>query len=344
MEKKDNKMVAFIKRALRRYFLDAMGAMALGLFASLIIGLILSQLSQISFMAWLKPFADMVAASSPVVGATIGVACAYGLKVKPIVMFSSAVTGAIGYSYGGPVGCFCAAVAGAEIGNLIAGKTPVDIVLLPSVTIIVGGLVGRFVGPGIEKVMTALGALVNSATEMAPVPMGILVSTIMGMVLTLPISSAALSISLGLSGIAAGASVVGCCTQMVGFAVMSYKENKIGGLLSQGLGTSMLQVPNIFKNPMIWIPPTLASAILGPISTAVLKMTNNALGAGMGTSGLVGQFGAWATMGGTMPIWLFIVQIALMHFILPAALTLLIAWPMRKWKLIKENDLKLNLH
>ncbi|MGI5898545.1 MAG: PTS transporter subunit IIC [Christensenellales bacterium] len=343
MEKHESKALVFVKKAAKRYFIDAMGAMALGLFASLIIGLILSQLSQASFLSWLKPFSDVVSASSPVVGAAIGVACAHGLKVRPLVMFSSAVTGAIGYSYGGPVGCFCAAVAGAEVGNLLAGKTPVDIVLLPTVTIIVGGLVGQLVGPWVNALMTGLGTLINNATELAPVPMGILVASLMGVILTAPISSAAIAIALGLDGLAAGAAVVGCCAHMMGFAVMSYRENGFGGFLAQGLGTSMLQIPNMFKNPLILIPPTLASAILGPISSAVLKMTNIPLGAGMGTSGLVGQFGAWTAMAGTMPTWLLLVEIAAMHFVLPALLTWLISLPMRKWNLIKENDLKLNL-
>ena len=334
----------FIKKAAKRYFLDAMSAMALGLFASLIIGLIISQLSKFSFLSWLAPFGSMLAASSPVVGSAIGVACAFGLKVKPLAMLASAATGAIGYDLGGPVGAYVASVVGAELGNLIAGKTPVDIVLVPIVTIITGGLAGTFVGPGVSAMMSGLGAFINTATEMNPVPMGIIVSTVVGMVLTLPISSAALCISLGLEGIAAGAAAVGCSAQMIGFAVMSYRENKFGGLLAQGLGTSMLQVPNIFKNPLVWIPPTLASAILGPISTAVLGMVNNSMGAGMGTSGLVGQFGAWAAMSaqGMSPV-VIIIQIVVMHVILPAILTLIFSEVLRKIGWIKENDLKLDL-
>ncbi|MBQ4638809.1 MAG: PTS sugar transporter subunit IIC [Clostridia bacterium] len=334
----------FIKKAAKRYFLDAMSAMALGLFASLIIGLIISQLSKFSFLSWLAPFGSMLAASSPVVGSAIGVACAFGLKVKPLAMLASAATGAIGYDLGGPVGAYVASVVGAELGNLVAGKTPVDIVLVPIVTIITGGLAGTFVGPGVSAMMSGLGAFINTATEMNPVPMGIIVSTVVGMVLTLPISSAALCISLGLEGIAAGAAAVGCSAQMIGFAVMSYRENKFGGLLAQGLGTSMLQVPNIFKNPLVWIPPTLASAILGPISTAVLGMVNNSMGAGMGTSGLVGQFGAWAAMSaqGMSPV-VIIIQIVVMHVILPAILTLIFSEILRKIGWIKENDLKLDL-
>ncbi|MDL2235186.1 PTS sugar transporter subunit IIC [Christensenellaceae bacterium OttesenSCG-928-L17] len=345
-----NSREGFVKRAFRRYFIDAMSAMALGLFSSLIIGLILSQLSQIPLFQnvtvirrLFEAIAPVVAASSPVVGAAIGVAIAYGLHVKPLVIFSSAVTGAIGYSLGGPVGAYIAAVVGAEIGNLVAGKTPVDIVLVPIVTILTGGLIGAFVGPPINSVMTGLGNFINTATYMHPIPMGIVISVVMGLALTAPISSAAISISLGLSGIAAGAACVGCATQMVGFAVASYRENKVGGLISQGIGTSMLQFGNIMRRPVIWLPPTIASAILGPISTAVLGMTNNAMGAGMGTSGLVGQFGAWEAMQSTFsPGWI-VAMILLMHFLLPALLTWGISEFFRKRGWIKFGDMQLTL-
>jgi uncharacterized membrane protein len=343
MSKSDTKKGGVLKSAFRRYFIDAMSAMALGLFSSLIIGLILSQLARISFLNWLQPFADMVAASSPVVGAAIGVAIAYGLKVKPLAVFSSAVTGAIGYLLGGPVGAYCAAVVGAELGNLVAGRTPVDIVLVPVVTIAAGGLVGAFVGPPINTVMTALGAFINEATTMHPVPMGVIISTVMGLALTAPISSAAISISLGLDGIAAGAACVGCATQMVGFAVASYRENRMGGLISQGLGTSMLQFGNIMRRPAIWLPPTIVSAVLGPVSTAVLGMTNNSMGAGMGTSGLVGQFGAWAAMSAARGPVATLVLVALMHFILPAVLTLALSEFFRKRGWIRPGDMQLEL-
>jgi len=186
--------------------------------------------------------------------------------------------------------------------------------------------------------MTALGQMINYATELQPVPMGILVSTLMGMILTLPISSAALAISLKLDGLAAGSATVGCCAQMIGFAVASYRENKLGGLIAQGLGTSMLQVPNIVKNPLIWIPPTVASAVLGPVASAVLKMKNNAVGAGMGTSGLVGQFATIETMGTSV-----LPQILVLHFLAPAAITLLVSEYMRKKGWIKFGDMKLEV-
>ena len=220
---------AFLKKAFQRYFIDAMGAMALGLFSSLIIGLILSQLSKFSFLGFLEPYAAMVSASSPVVGAAIGVAIAQGLKSKPLVLFSCAVSGAYGYAVGGPVGAYIGAVFGAEIGGLVAGKTKVDIIVSPITTIVSGCAVAQLVGPGIQAMMNGLGAVINSATQLTPFPMGILVSVIVGMVLTAPISSAALCIMLDLNGLAAGAAVVGCCCQMVGFAVASFRENGWGG-------------------------------------------------------------------------------------------------------------------
>ncbi|MGI6151957.1 MAG: PTS transporter subunit IIC [Christensenellales bacterium] len=331
-----------LKRLFRRYFIDVMGAMALGLFSSLIIGLIIGQLARIPFLSFLQFIADMLSASSPVVGAAIGVAVAHGLKAKPLAVFSCAAVGALGYVAGGPVGCFIAAVVGAELGTLIGGRTPVDIVLIPLVTLVAGGLTANFVGPGIGGFMDWLGGVVNSATYLAPVPMGIVVSVVMGLALTAPISSAAIAISLGLSGIAAGASAVGCCCQMVGFAVASFKDNGWGGLISQGLGTSMLQFPNIVKRPQIWLAPTLASAVLGPISSAVFGMTNTPAGAGMGTSGLVGQFGAWAAMSETSSPAATIGLILLMHFLLPAIVTLGFDQLFRKIGLIKPGDMKLS--
>jgi uncharacterized membrane protein len=258
-------------------------------------------------------------------------------------MFSSAATGAFGYSLGGPVGAYVAAVFGVEIGKLISGKTKVDIILVPSLTIIAGGLAGKFVGPGIASFMTNFGILINTATTLNPISMGIVVSTLMGLALTAPISSAAIAISLNLSGLAAGAATVGCCSQMVGFAVASYRENKTSGLISQGIGTSMLQVANIFRNPMILIPPTLAGAILGPIATSIFKLENIAIGAGMGTSGIVGPLGTYTAMAGKVSSGLLIFEILLLEFIAPALLTILISEFMRKKGWIKFGDMKLDL-
>lgn len=339
------KFKIIVKRAFKRYFLDALSAMALGLFASLIIGLILSQLSKVPGLAFLKEFTEIISAKSPVVGSAIGVAVAWGLKVTPLAMFSSAATGAFGYMYmgGGPVGAFVAAVIGAELGNFVSGKTKLDIVIVPIVTIVTGSIVGKFVGPYISIFMTDLGSVINSATTLMPISMGIAVSTLMGLALTAPISSAAIAISLKMSGLAAGAATVGCSAQMIGFAVASYRENKLSGLISQGLGTSMLQVPNIVRRPQVWIPATLAGAILGPLSTTIFSMKNNSLGAGMGTSGLVGQFGTLAAMQGSEPTYIIVLKILFLHFIAPAVLTVIFSEFMRKKGWIREGDLKLTL-
>ena len=327
---------------LRRYFVDGMSAMALGLFSSLIIGLIISQLAMIPFLSFLGPFAAVIGASSPVVGSAIAVAIAHGLGAKPLVLFSCAAVGAFGYNLGGPVGAFIAATVAVEVGGLVSGKTKVDIVVTPLVTIISGGLAGQFVGPYISILMSSLGDFINTATEMHRFPMGVLVSVIVGMALTAPISSAALCIMLGLDGLAAGAATVGCCAQMVGFAVASYRDNGIGGLISQGIGTSMLQFGNILRRPQIWIAPTLASAVLGPTATCVVGMRNTPLGAGMGTSGLVGQFGTLSAMSDvSIPVVLFL--ILMLHFASPAALTLLFDSILRRMGWVKAGDMKLNI-
>lgn len=330
-----------VRRLLRRWFIDGMGAMALGLFSSLIIGLIISQLSRIPGLGFLEPFAEVLSATSPVVGAAIGVAVAYGLKTKPLVLFSSAATGAFGYMAGGPVGAYAGALIGAEAGSLVAGRTPVDILVSPLVTIVSGCLVGSFVGPPLNEFMTWLGNVINAATILSPFPMSVAVAVIVGMTLTAPISSAALCIMLGLDGLAAGAACVGCCAQMMGFAAMTLKENGWGGFLAQGFGTSMLQFPNILRHPVIWVPPTAAAAICGPISTVWLGMTNTPTGAGMGTSGLVGQFGAWAAMEGAVAPGLLLFQILVVQFVLPAVLSMVICALMRKAGWIRPEDLRL---
>ncbi len=345
-------MKSAIKKAYRRYLLDAMSAMALGLFSSLIIGLILAQLAKVPGLGFLAQFASVLGASSPVVGAAIGVAIAYGLKSVPLAMFSSAATGALGYQLGGPVAAYLAAVVGAELGTLIAGKTKVDIIAVPIVTIVAGGLIAVWSSPGIVNATQALQRFLEMATTLQPVPMGIIISVIFGLALTAPISSAALAamiftvpegqtMGLGLM-LAAGAATVGCCCQMVGFAVSSYRENKVAGLIAQGLGTSMLQVGNILVHPAILIPPTLASAILGPLATTIFQMKNASASAGMGTSGLVGQFGTWAVMSAE-GAGAVIFKMLLLHIVLPAALSLLFSEFMRKKNWIHEGDMKLNL-
>ena len=330
-----------VKKYFRRYFVDAMSAMALGLFSSLIVGLIIGQLAKIPHLDFLSNFTEVLAASSPVVGGAIGASIAYGLKSKPLVIFSCIAVGAYGYSLGGPVGAFVAAVFANEIGSLVAGKTKIDIVITPIVTIISGGLAGMFVGPYLSKFMTWLGSVINAATQLHPFPMGITVSVLVGLALTAPISSAAICIMLGIDGIAAGAAAVGCAAQMIGFAVTSYKANGVGGLISQGVGTSMLQFGNIMKRPQILLAPTLAGAILGPISTCVFKMTNTATGAGMGTSGLVGQFGAYSAMSETFGSTKSVLLIILMHIVAPAVISLLLHLLFKKIGIVKDEHLKL---
>ncbi len=341
------------KFSLKDYFTKALNGMALGLFSSLIIGLILKQVGEqlnIPFLITVGQTAQFL------MGPAIGAGVAHAIGAPSLVIFASLVTGAIGANTvflteaglfsiktGEPASAFVAAIVGAEIARRISGKTKVDIVIIPAVTIIIGGLAGNFIGPRVASLMTGLGHIINTATELQPIPMGIIVAVVMGMVLTLPISSAALAITLGLSGLAAGAAVVGCATQMIGFAVSSYRENGFGGLLAQGLGTSMLQVPNIIRNPLIWVPPTLASGILGPLATTIFKMESNSVGAGMGTSGLVGQFGTFAMMvtekGQASSAVLF--KVVLLHFVLPAIATLIISEYMRKKGWIKSGDMKL---
>lgn len=336
----------------KEYITKALNGMALGLFSSLIIGLILKQIGDYTELEALTRFGKV---AQFLMGPAIGAGVAYSVKAPPLGIFASIITGAIGagtvesseagafiLKIGEPVGAFVAALIGAEFSKLISGKTKVDIVLVPLGTIIIGGLAGIFIGPIMASVMKTIGGVINRATELQPIPMGIIIAVLMGMILTLPISSAALSISLGLTGLAAGASAVGCATQMIGFAVASYRENGVGGFVAQGLGTSMLQVPNIIKNPFIWIPPIITSVILGPIATFVFKMENNSIGAGMGTSGLVGQFGTVAAMSGKEPMMLIIGKIALLHFILPAIITLIISEYMRKRGWIKYGDMRLD--
>ncbi len=336
---------------IRDYITKTLNGMAYGLFASLIIGLILKQIGVYTHIDSFVLFGNI---AQRMMGPAIGAAVAYSVNASPLGIFASMVAGAIGAGslnvndtgafvagIGEPVGSFIAALVAAEFSKLIVGKTKVDIVLVPALTIIVGGFIGIFVSPVMSQFMTYLGHIINRATELQPIPMGIIIAVLMGMILTLPISSAALAISLKLSGLAAGASLVGCSVQMIGFAVASYRENGFGGFLAQGLGTSMLQVPNIIRNPLIWVPPIVVSAILGPIATYVVKMECNFIGAGMGTSGLVGQFGTIAAMADKVSPFKLYMSIGLLHFVLPAVLTLAVSEFMRKKKWIKFGDMAL---
>ena len=331
-----------LKRFFKKYIVDALSHMAFGLFCSLILGLIIGQIAKIPGLDVLQFIADALSAKSPLVGACIGLAIAYGLECAPLVIISSAVAGALGYEFGGPVGAYISVIIASEIGMLVSKKTPVDIILTPLVTIVVGGLIAKYCCSPINDFMTYLGTVINEATKLSPFLMGITVSVLMGCALTLPISSVAICVMLGLDGLAAGAATAGCCAQMIGFAVISYKDNGLGGFISQGVGTSMLQIGNIVRKPIIWLAPTLTAAILGPVSTVVFKMTNNSLGAGMGPSGLVGPLATYASMteAGAAP-GLLIIKILLLHFILPAILALAINALMKKIGLIKQGDMKL---
>ena len=352
-----------VKEVLREIFIDGLSGMATGLFATLIIGTIIQQVGNL-IPGMIGDYLYVIGKIAGVVtGAGIGVGVALRLKASPLTTVSAATAGMVGAfaskiiagtvlveggmmlaGVGEPLGAFLAVITCVYMGRLVSGKTKVDILVTPFVCIVSGSAVGLLLGPGISGFMTWLGSIINWGTEQAPFLMGIVVSVLMGMILTLPISSAALGIILGLNGIAAGAATVGCCANMIGFAVASFRENKVNGLLAQGLGTSMLQIGNIVKKPVIWLPAIITSAILGPASTCVLHMTNNATGSGMGTAGLVGQINAYQTMVGEgVSPGIVLLQIILMHVLLPAILSFLISEVMRKKGWIQDGDMKLNV-
>lgn len=337
----------FLKRkqinfTVQTYFIDALGAMAFGLFASLLIGTIFSTIGE---KTGVEVFNTIASYAKGATGAALGVSIAYALKAPQLVLFSAATVGIAGNELGGPVGALVATIVAAELGKLVSKETRVDILVTPGVTIISGVFMAQFVGPGVSRFMTLFGEMVKTATEMQPFFMGILVSALIGIALTLPISSAAICIALSLDGLAGGAATAGCCAQMIGFAVMSYRENKVGGLMAQGLGTSMLQMPNILRNPRTWIPPTLAAAITGPIATCLfhLEMNGPAVSSGMGTCGLVGQIGVytgWIESGKAVTAFDWI-GLVLICFVLPAVLSTIFCELLRKKGWIKEGDLKL---
>ena len=353
---KEKGLKAFLKRkniifSAKRYFVDAMGAMASGLFASLLIGTIIATLGQqldLEVLVTVGNYAKGVA--GPAMAASI----AYALQAPPLVLFSMIAVGSAANSLGGaggPLAVFFIAIITSEIGKLVSKETKIDILVTPLVTIGAGVGLSMLIAPPIGKAASYIGNLIMWATELRPFLMGILVSVIVGMVLTLPISSAAICAAFGLTGLAGGAAVAGCSAQMIGFAIMSYRENKTGGLISQGLGTSMLQMGNIVKNPWIWVPPTLASAITGPLATCLFKMRMNgeAIASGMGTCGLVGQIGVYSgwlndiAAGTKNAITAFDwIGLVLICFVLPGLLSWLFCAIMRRMGLIKENDLKLD--
>lgn len=337
-----------IKPSAKLYFVDAMSAMAMGLFASLLIGTILDTLGDQFHWDWLVTAAGYASSAT---GIAIAVAIGVSLSAPPLVLYSLCAVGLGSYSVGGPLGSFFAVIVAAELGKAVSRETKVDILVTPTITILSGLGVGSLIGPGVSLLMNGFGQLIIRATQLRPFLMGIIVSVLVGIVLTLPISSAAICFTLSLTGLAGGAATAGCCAQMIGFAVMSYKENGVGGLVSQGLGTSMLQMGNIVKNPRIWIAPTLASAITGPLATCVFhfEMNGAAVSSGMGTCGLVGQIGVYTgwvsdiaagVKTAITPMdWAAMV---LLCFVLPAVLSVIFCEIERKLGWIKEGDLKLN--
>ena len=366
------KIRAFLRRkdivfSAKRYFIDAMGAMAQGLFCTLLVGTILNTIGQQFHVGFLNAVIVTIGKGDGAVHYTIGglcsamvgpgmaVAIAGALKAPPLVLFSLIPVGfATNYmgDAGGPLAVLFVAIVAAELGKAVSKETKIDILVTPIVTVLVGVGFAALIAAPVGTAASAVGQAIMWATELQPFFMGILVSVIIGIALTLPISSAAICFALGLTGLAGGAAVAGCCAQMVGFAVMSFPENRWGGLAAQGLGTSMLQMGNIVRNPRIWIPPTLASAITGPLATCLfrLEMNGPAISSGMGTCGLVGQIGVYTgwvndvAAGVKTAItgmdWLGLVLIS---FVLPAVLTWLIAIPLRKWGWIRDGDLKLDL-
>ena len=368
-----------LKKYLNRYFIDAMGAMALGLFASLLIGTIFGTVGKYIPVPWISDIFNTVANyAKAATGMAIGVAIAYKLGAHPLVMFSCAAVGAMANAMGaiinggaitswavtagtgegifysaGPAGAFFAVIIASEIGMLVSKKTKVDILVTPVVTLLVGFAASFVFCAPIAYIMYYLGVFIAAATTLQPLLMGIVVSVVVGIILTLPISSAAIcamifsasALEVAVSNgtgegflLAGGAAVAGCCAQMVGFAVSSFRENKWGGIISQGLGTSMLQMGNICKNPLIWIPPTLAAAITGPISTMVFKLKCSGVAAGMGTCGMVGPIGVIDSMEPDLMMW---VGLVLACIILPAILSLLFSEIMRKLGWIKKDDMLL---
>ena len=366
-----SKFGAFLKRknvvfSGKRYGIDALGAMAQGLFASLLVGTILNTLGSQFHIGFLTKILVTVGSGEKAVGYTMGglasamvgpamaVAIGYALQAPPLVLFTLVpvgfATNALGGA-GGPLAVLVVAIVAAECGKIVSKETKVDILVTPIVTLLIGVGLAYLIAKPIGTAASWVGRLIMWATELHPFLMGIIVSVIVGVALTLPISSAAICHAITLTGLAGGAAVAGCCAQMVGFAVMSFKENRWGGIVSQGLGTSMLQMGNIVKNPRIWIPPTVASAITGPIATCIFRMQMNgaAVNSGMGTCGLCGPIGVWtgwaadvasgAKSAVTAMDWIGLVLVCV---VLPAVLTPLLALPLRKLGWIKDGDLKLD--
>lgn len=340
LERKD------IEVSFQRYAIDAMSAMAQGLFASLLIGTIFNTIGNLSGVA---AFNDLGAFASAVAGPAMAIAIGFALKCPPLVLYSLAAVGYAANSAGGaggPLAVLVVAIIAAELGKAVSKETKVDILVTPAVVVGLGCGLALLAGPAIGAVATAIGSFVMWATELQPLLMGIIVAVVMGMALTLPISSAAICAALGLTGLAGGAALAGCCAQMVGFAAISFRDNGWGGVVSQGIGTSMLQMGNIMRKPAIWIAPTVASAVCGPIATCVFNMHQNgaAIASGMGTCGFVGPIGlysGWVADGVAIGAfeWLGLVLVC---FVLPAVVSLVVAFALRKAGIIADGDMKLD--
>lgn len=322
-----------MRKLMHRWFIEAMSFMALGLFGTLIIGLIINTIATyVPFLSSLSVIGDT---AQSLTGAAIGVAIAYGLKSPPLVIFSVLAVSQYAYDLGGAAASFIVSLIVIEIARLYQKRTKLDIIVTPLLTLIIGLLLAGLIGEAVGSVMTGLGDVIVFATDQQPFMMGILVSVVFGITLTAPLSSAALALMLDLSGVAAGAAVIGCCCHMVGLAAMSYKDNGLSGVISIGVGTSMLQVPNILRNPFVIVPPVIASAIIAPIMTVFFPMENNAAGAGMGTSGFVGQIMAIETMGLSMST---VMLILVFHIVLPLIVTLIFYKLFSFYGFIKQGD------
>lgn len=371
-ESKGQIFLRYLKKFANRYFIVAFGGMANGLFCTLIAGTIICQLARIfgngqsgseilnlcyRFLNGIGTFAKIS------MGAGIGVGIAYSLKSSKMALACSVAVGIfaanaptfIGYvtgetqlsasvliGTGNPITCYLAVVVATEFGTYVTGKTKLDILIVPLVSLLAGGSIAAIFGTPVEWLMGKIGAGINAATELQPFLMGLVISLVMGLLLTLPTSSAAIGVSIGLSGIAAGAGVAGCCAHMIGFAVASFRENKFSGLIAQGLGTSMLQIPNL-KKPQILLPAVVSSLVVGPISTCLFKLQATSVGAGMGTAGLVGVIDMIGASAGVVPTLNIVFGVILVCFVLPAAISLLVSEVLRKVGWIKPGDMKIEL-
>lgn len=345
-----NRINAFLKRknivfTPKRYLVDVLSQMAQAVFASLLIGLIFKTIGEQGsniFGEWFvfDTLIELGQFSMKLVGPAIGVAVAYGVQAPPLVLYTSVITGALGANVGGEAAALISALIGAEFGKMVSKETRVDILVTPGVCLLTGAVAATFAGPVAKSMLQGIGMLIMQATYLQPFFMGIIVGLCVGYVLTSPLSSTALCIMLDLSGISAGAATIGCCVQMVGFAAISYRDCKMGGVMAMGLGSSMFQMPNIIKNPWILLPTTLSTIILAPIGTCFFQMVNTPAGAGMGTCGFVGQIFTFTEMGFNI---VTVIEVLLLHFIMPIILCLFFDWLLRKKGKIHDGDYYLEL-